>query len=114
MKTNQAIFKDNSRLPAIVSAYELIMHALRGLAVVKNCTVTLNRFYLENEFYHFNFSVFLKGKECKYLITCTNNYDEWSIRSSKWNGQREPIDTTSLSFGKFIRKDDHKDKKDNQ
>jgi len=110
MKTNQASFKDNSRLPAIVSAYELVMHSLRGLAVAKNCAVTLNRFYLENEFYHFNFSVFLKGKECKYLITCTNNYDEWTIRSSKWNGGREPITTTGLIFGHFIRKDDHNGK----
>lgn len=105
-------YKDDSRLPAIVSAYDLIREALRGLSIVKDCPVTLNRFYLDNEFYMFNFSVVLKGKECKYLISCpVNELGNWTIRSSKWNGQREPITTHSLSFGQFIRATDHVEKK---
>lgn len=106
-------FKDNSKLPDIVSAHQLIKGALTGLAIVKKGSeVTLNRFYLDNEFFMFNFSVKMKGVECKYLISCpANQYGNWTIRSNKWNGQREPIDTTGLSFGHFIRPTDHVKKK---
>lgn len=112
MNANAPKYKDDSRLPAIVSAYEMVRQALLGLAIVKNAPVTLNRFYMDNEFFMFNFSVVLKGKECKYLVSCpANEYGNWTIRSSKWGVQREPIDTTGLSFGHFIRPTDHVEKK---
>lgn len=111
-KSYNVKYTDNSRLPAVVSAYQMITEALKALAIVKNCEVVLNRFYYhDNDAYLFNFSVFLKGKECKYLITCpVADFDNWTIRSNKWNSQRESIDTHRLSFGNFIRTTDH-DKK---
>ncbi|BBA65231.1 predicted ORF [Xanthomonas phage XacN1] len=105
-------YADKSRLPTLVAAYQLVDQALKGLAITKDCAVTLNRFYYDNEFFLFNFSVTLKGtKPCMYLLSIPNDSAMgmmgWTIRSNKWNGQREPIDSPALSFGHFIRKTDH-------
>lgn len=107
-KPYKVSYEDNSRLPAIVSVYNSITECLNALAIVLNTKVTLNRFYLDNEFAKFNFSVIKSGKEAKYLVTCSTDTGEWTIRSNKWvDAKNHPINTTSLSFGHFIRKTDH-------
>lgn len=106
MNTAHVQYSDQSHLPALVTAYQMVDDSLKGLAIVKNCRVVLNRFYYDNNFFMFNFSVFLKGKECKYLLSFPCTGGKILIRSSKWNGNSEIVDTTDISFGKFIRTGD--------
>lgn len=107
-------YSDESRMTALITAYNEVTEALKGLAVVKDCAVKLNRYYIDHEYFMFNFSVTLKGKkECRYLVSIPKDGKTgWNIRSNKWiTNHREPIDTTGLSFGHFIRKTDHDKKK---
>ena len=116
MKNFTVQFEDKSRVPTLVSVCQHVDQALKGLAITKDCAVSLNRFYYDNEFFLFNFSVKVKGKqrpkECMYLLSVPHDSAMglmgWMIRSNKWGSAREPIDSAGLSFGHFIRKTDHK------
>ncbi len=102
-------FIDASEYEELVKTGECIRNLLRSLATWHEREVVILRMYMEKGIVRFCFSV----DGVKYLITANltlqmGEKTHWTIQSNKWATGAEPIDSSSLANGHFIRNTDHK------
>ena len=63
---------DSSDLPDLILVYEELLLQLKQYSNEKSVNIALNRFYFENEYFHFNISVQDCKRTRKYLLSFLN------------------------------------------